>query len=56
VRRRLAKVGYGLSKGRSRNDGGYYSVVDVPTNCIVFGSGPVGYDATLDEVERLLTS
>lgn len=57
LRRKLGRNDYKLCKtpaGSSQREwlGVGFMVVDVPTNCIIFGSHPWPYAATLDQVEH----
>lgn len=60
VRRLANRFGLQLVRSRSRTaemaDFGCYAVVDPYSNTLVFGEGPAGYGASLDDAEEWLRS
>ena len=60
LRRRLHKCGLHLVKSRARNPElpsfGGYAVLDLSTNCGIFGYWPHEFSASLEEVEEWLAS
>ena len=59
LRRMAKRQGLMLQRSRRRDpravDYGRYILADARINGIVFGSGPNGFDATLDDIEDYLT-
>jgi len=60
IRRMAGRQGLRLEKSKRRDphalDYGMYMLVDIQTNGVVLGSGPVGPNADLDDIEKYLTS
>ena len=58
LRRMAERQGLRLEKSRRRDphalDYGKFILIDVATNGVVLGSGPVGPNADLEDVERYL--
>jgi hypothetical protein len=55
LRRLARRQGLMMLKSRRAADAGLYALVDISTNCIAFGSGPIGFDAELADIEAYLS-